>query len=141
MKRPLTLFPARVFLDQPGCSPARGMAVRRVRDGVVMFQAEDDPRQILGREEYLLTAYDLGLSAGQADLLAQVVAHEAGYAWDYVGSLPGTRKKLTLALKKELSSLVLRGVLSEADGRYVITEHGRRILRAHSALTGKGVVA
>lgn len=141
-KRPITIFPSRVFLDQPGKAVERGMAVRRVRDGVVMFRAEGDNRQILVREEYLMSAYDLSLSPDQNQILGLIKADNRGYAWGYAGDLPGTKKALTQAQKNALRSLLLRGIVTDqGDERYVITEHGQRVVRANDSLYQRRVTA
>ncbi|MPY67702.1 hypothetical protein F8S09_13590 [Deinococcus sp. SDU3-2] len=128
MTRPLSTFPWQAFYDHPD-GPVRGIAVGRVRDGIVLFRSETDGRQIMVREALLYTGYDLTLSSGQEEVLTLISAHPDGYAWEYHGKLPGTHKKPTAAQQKALASLVARGVLHLEDGRYLLTNRGEQVQR------------
>lgn len=135
MTRPITTFPARMFLDQPGKPVARGFAVRRAGKSSIFFQPEGELPPILVREEFLLSAYDIGLSSPQIKVLDLIAADERGYAFEYRGDLPGTTKKPVAAEKVALAALLTRGVIWEDDvERYKITDHGKRVRRVHTHL-------
>lgn len=138
--RPLSTFPWKVYRLRPGQSPERGMALRRVRDGVVTFLADGGRSQVMVQEHHLVTAYDLHLTADQLSLMTLLEgAADAGYAFEQKpnATKPGTTHKITGAQDKALVSLASRGLTEERDGRFHITTRGTLLRAAFHALNAR----
>lgn len=126
----LSIFPWNCYLDRPMTGAVRGVALVRVRDGIVNFQAEGGELRLV-KEEQLLTSYDLNLPGEGMKVLELIAGHAEGYGWQQKDNvkLPGTGKAPSVREAQALGALVKRGLVCEDAGRWRVTDQGKRVLR------------